>query len=192
MIKSFCMSKYFKIVKDNNPSIRKRCEEVKEITPEIIDLVNKMHDYLVASQDEEIANKYHLRAGVGLAAPQIGKNIKVIAIYIPQLDKDGNDTSVDYRLINPKIISESVRLAYLGAGEGCLSVDDEHKGYVYRHFKIQVKAFDALKKKETIITATGYNAIVLQHEIDHLSGVLYYDHINKNNPFEEKVDAVRL
>ena len=110
------MSKYFKIVKDNNPSIRKRCEEVKEITPEIIDLVNKMHDYLVASQDEEIANKYHLRAGVGLAAPQIGKNIKVIAIYIPQLDKDGNDISVDYRLINPKIISESVRLTYLGAG----------------------------------------------------------------------------
>ena len=192
MIKSFCMSKYFKIVKDNNPSIRKRCEEVKEITPEIIDLVNKMHDYLVASQDEEIANKYHLRAGVGLAAPQIGKNIKVIAIYIPQIDKDGNDISVDYRLINPKIISESVRLTYLGAGEGCLSVDDEHKGYVYRNFKIQVKTFDAIKMKETIITATGYNAIVLQHEIDHLSGVLYYDHINKNNPFEEKVDAVRL
>ena len=152
------MSKYFKIVKDNNPSIRKRCEEVKEITPEIIDLVNKMHDYLVASQDEEIANKYHLRAGVGLAAPQIGKNIKVIAIYIPQLDKDGNDISVDYRLINPKIISESVRLTYLGAGEGCLSVEDIHKGYIYRSARVKVKGYDLLTDSNVEIKASGYLA----------------------------------
>ena len=62
------MKKYFKIVKDSNPSLRQKCEEVKEITPELIDFMNEMHDYLVASQDEEISKKYNIRPGVGLAA----------------------------------------------------------------------------------------------------------------------------
>ena len=47
-------------------------------------------------------------------------------------------------------------------------------------------------KKEEIITARGYEAIVLQHEIDHLNGILYYDHIDKKNPFNQKEDAIRL
>ena len=66
------MKKYFKIVKDSNPHLRDKSEEVKEITPELISFVNEMHDYLVASQDEKIAEKYNLREGVGLAAIQIG------------------------------------------------------------------------------------------------------------------------
>ena len=70
------MKKFFKIVKDSSPSLRQKSEEVKEITPEIIDFVNQMHDYLVASQDEEISKKYNLREGVGLAAPQTGRNIR--------------------------------------------------------------------------------------------------------------------
>ena len=185
------MKKYFKIVKDYVPSLREKSEEVKEITPEIIDFVNEMHDYLVASQDEDISKKYNIREGVGLAAPQVGRNIKALVVYFKE-ETDEGEKVIDHRLINPKIILESVKECYLAGGEGCLSVDDQHEGYVYRHNKIQVKAFNAQTKKEEIITARGYEAVVLQHEIDHLSGILYYDHIDKKNPFIEKPDAIRL
>ena len=185
------MPKYFKIVKDSNPSLREKCEEVKEITPELIDFVNQMHDYLVASQDEVISKKHNLREGVGLAAPQVGRNIKALVVYFEEPTEDGSRV-IDHRLINPRIILESVKEVYLSGGEGCLSVDNPHEGYVYRHNKIQVKAFNVQTKKEEIITARGYEAIVLQHEIDHLNGVLYYDHINKKDPFEVKEDAIRL
>ena len=172
------MKKFFKIVKDSNPSLRQKCTEVKEITPEIIDFVNQMHDYLIASQDKEISKKYNIREGVGLAAPQVGRNIRALVVYFEEPTEDGGTRVIDHRLINPKIILESVKEVYLSGGEGCLSVDDQHEGYVYRHYKIQVKAFNAQTRKEEIITARGYEAIVLQHEIDHLSGILYYDHID--------------
>ena len=106
------MSKYFKIVKDSNPSLRKKCEEVKEITPELIDFVNEMHDYLVASQDETISQKYNLREGVGLAAPQVGRNIKALVVYFEESTEEGSRI-IDHRLINPKIILESVKEVYL-------------------------------------------------------------------------------
>lgn len=186
------MKKFFKIVKDSNPSLRQKSEEVKEITPELIDFVNEMHDYLVASQDEEISKKYNIREGVGLAAPQVGRNIKALVVYFEEQVDENKTIIIDHRLINPKIILESVKECYLSGGEGCLSVDEPHEGYVYRHNKIQVKAFNVQTKKEEIITARGYEAIVLQHEIDHLNGILYYDHIDKKNPFNQKEDAIRL
>ena len=185
------MKKYFKIVKDSNPSLRLKSEEIKEITPELISFINDMHDYLVASQNEEISKKYNLREGVGLAAPQVGRNIKALVVYFEEQTDEGVRI-IDHRLINPKIILESVKECYLSGGEGCLSVDNPHEGYVYRHNKIQVKAFNAQTMKEEIITARGYEAIVLQHEMDHLNGVLYYDHIDKKNPFNQKEDAIRL
>ncbi|HOA11556.1 MAG TPA: peptide deformylase, partial [Bacilli bacterium] len=64
---------------------------------------------------------------------------------------------------------------------GCLSVDEDHPGHVYRHYKIRVKAFDILNNEEVEINTFGYPAIVLQHEIDHLHGVLFYDRINEEN-----------
>ena len=68
------------------------------------------------------------------------------------------------------------------SGEGCLSVDGVHNGYVYRHNKIQVKAFNVQTMKEEDITARGFEAIVLQHEYDHLDGLFFYDRIDKNKP----------
>ena len=181
----------FKIVKDNQKSIREKCEWIPTpIEGKYIDFVNDMHDYLLLTQNEEVATKYHLREGIGLAAPQVGHNIRALVVYYVDYDRDGNEIIIDHRLINPKIISESVKLAYLKAGEGCLSVDTPHEGYVYRKYKIMVKAFDAKTKKDTIITAKGYEAIVLQHELDHLDGVLFYDHIDKNDPFKKLDNSV--
>lgn len=185
------MKNIFKIVKDNNPNLRKHCEEVTEVTPEIVNLLNDMHEYLVMSQDENLSKKYKIKEGVGLAAPQVGKNIRALVVYFED-EVDGEKIIIDHRLVNPKIILESIKEVYLRGGEGCLSVDAEHEGYVYRHFKIQVRAFNIKTMKEEIITARGYEAIVLQHEIDHLNGILFYDHINKKDPFIEKPDAIRI
>ena len=76
----------------------------------------------------------------------------------------------------------------LEGGEGCLSVDNPHEGYVHRFYKIRLKAFDALQNREIELTARGYDAIVLQHEYDHLNGVFYYDHIDKNQPFNKQLN----
>lgn len=186
------MSKLFKIVKDNCSSIRERCKEVENITPEVIDFVNEMAEYLKLTQDETFRDKHHLREGVGLAAPQVGRNIRALVVYFEEENEDGSIKVIDHRLINPRIISESVKLVYLSGGEGCLSVDGEHQGYVYRKYKILVKAYDVKEAKEVVITARGYEAIVLQHEIDHLNGVLFYDHIDKKDPFKVIEGAVRL
>lgn len=182
----------FKIVKDTAKSIREKSVEVNPITPEVIELANQMAEYLKRTQDETFREKHHLREGVGLAAPQIGKNIKVIVVYYEAQNEDGTIKVVDHRLINPRIISESVKQVYLSGGEGCLSVDGEHEGYVYRSYKILVKAFDAKSQKEVVVTARGYEAIVLQHEIDHLNGILFYDRIDKSNPFKQIEGAERL
>lgn len=188
------MKKLFRIVKDNAKSIRATSVEVENPNDEeIINLVNEMHDYLVLSQDSVVRDKYKIREGVGLAAPQIGRNIRALVVYYTIEDEKGNVIEkVDHRLINPKIILESVKETYLEGGEGCLSVDEDHKGYVYRKYKIQVKAFNAVTRKEEIITARGFEAVVLQHEIDHLNGILFYDHIDKKDPFKVHQDAVRL
>lgn len=180
----------FKIVKDNNPSLRKKCEDViLPLSEEDKSLIFDMLTYLKLSQDEEYKKDHpNVREGVGLAAPQIGVNKKMIVVYYPIDEKE----CVEHLLVNPKIISQSMKLTYLSNGEGCLSVDDTHQGYVYRHHRIVVKAFDAKKNKEVNITAKGLEAIVLQHEIDHLDGRLYYDRINKFDPFNKINGSIEI
>ncbi len=180
--------KIFKIVKDNKKNLREKSLEItfpldKELEDTLLDMV----EYLKISQNDELAKKYHLRGGVGLAAPQIGINKRMLAIYVEMDEK-----VYEYALINPKIISESAKLTYLQGGEGCLSVDFEHNGYVYRHYKIKVQAFNLLTNKEEILEFKGYLAIIVQHEIDHLDGVLFYDRINKLNPFEVRKNSIAI
>lgn len=166
------------IVRDGHPALRKKSKEVP-IPPseEDIHILNKMLEFLKNSQNEEIAEKYKLRTGVGLAAPQIGINKQLIVIHFTH-----NDRLYSYQLINPKIVSHSVEKAYLSAGEGCLSVDEQIDGYVVRHARVTVKAFD-IDGNPLKLRFRGYPAIVIQHEIDHLNGIMFYDHINKQNPF---------
>ena len=84
-----------------------------------------------------------------------------------------------------------LKKAYISTGEGCLSVNEDYPGRVYRSNKITVTAYDVLKQSDVKITASGYEAIVLQHEIDHLNGVLFYDRIDANN-ISKYPDAVEL
>ena len=80
-------------------------------------LAHDMMAYLVISQDEEQNEKYHLRPGVGLAAPQVGQSKAMAAVLVP-----GDDNEILFKevLINPRIISNSVQHAALAEGEGCL------------------------------------------------------------------------
>ena len=168
-----------KIVKDSNPIMRKRSLPVEmPLSKEDKELLDAMLDYLIKSQDDEYAKKHNIRAGVGMAAIQVGVLKRMFVIYYPKSETE----IVQYQLVNPKMLEESVRKCALENGEGCLSVDDDHQGLVHRHYKIVMKAYDALQGQEIVITARGYDAIVLQHEYDHLNGMFYYDHIDTSNP----------
>lgn len=166
------------IVRDGHPSLRKQSKEVSlPPSEEDVHTLQQMMEFIKNSQNDEIAQKYQLRSGVGLAAPQIGINKQLIVIHFTQ-----DDRLYSYQLINPKIISHSVEKAFLSGGEGCLSVDEAIEGYVVRHARITVRAFD-IEGTPLKLRLRGYPAIVIQHEIDHLNGIMFYDYINDENPF---------
>ncbi len=100
--------------------------------------------------------------GVGIAAPQVGLHERVIIV-----DKNGQPTA----FINPEIIETSFKL--VDSEEGCLSVPG-YWGIVKRHRSVRVRAIDE-QGKSAELKANGLLAIIFQHEIDHLNGVLFID-----------------
>lgn len=167
------------IVREGHGALRKKSVEVM-IPPntEDVEILGKMLEFLMNSQDEDKAEKCNLRPGVGLAAPQLGINKRMMAVHF----EDSKEKLFSFGIFNPKIVSHSVEIAYLEDGEGCLSVDRHVDGYVSRYARITISGFD-LDLKPIKIRLKDYAAIVFQHEIDHLNGIMFYDHINKNNPF---------
>lgn len=179
------------IIREGNPTLRAVAEDVTfPLSDQEIILGEKMMQFLHHSQDPIMAEKLGLRGGVGLAAPQLDISKRIIAVLVPNPeDADGNPPKEAYSLqevmYNPKVVAHSVQDATLGDGEGCLSVDRNVPGYVVRHARVTVEYFtkDGEKKR---IKLKGYNSIVVQHEIDHTNGIMFYDRINPNNPFEIK------
>ena len=157
---------YKDIIQDSDTVIRKKSVNVElPLNAEDKQLLMDMLQYVRDSQDNELAEQNGLRPAVGIAA-------------------------IQFALANARIVSESVQLSYLKNGEGCLSVEKEHQGLVPRHARITVKAYDLLQDKEITIKASDYLAIVLQHEIDHFSGTLFYDRINQNDPWHAEKDSI--
>lgn len=181
-----------RIVKDNANSIHSPSKTVEmPLSPENKAILDEMLQYLKNSQDPEFLKQNpKVREGIGLAAPQIGLNKRMLVIYYCTDEEKGE--YITYQLVNPKIISSSIKECYLENGEGCLSVDKPHPGYAYRHYKITVQAYDAYIGQDVQIRAIGFDAIVLQHEIDHLDGILFYDRIDKDNPFIKKSGSVAI
>lgn len=168
------------IIRDGHPTLRAVAQEVTlPASNEDKEILKSLLEYVKNSQDKEIAEKYQLRAGIGLAAPQINVSKRMIAIHL----NDEKGVLHSYALFNPKIISHSVERTYLSSGEGCLSVDEAIPGYVPRYARITVKAV-TLDGEEVKLRLKGMLAIVFQHEIDHLNGIMFYDHINKEDPFK--------
>ena len=173
-----------KIVKDSNPIMRQKSLPVSlPLSAEDKKTLDDMLEYLKLSQDEDYAAKHNIRAGVGIAAIQIGILKRMFCVYY-----ETENGITQYQLVNPKIVEYSVKKCALQNGEGCLSVDGEHPGLSHRYYKIKMVAFDALSNQDIVITARGFDAIVLQHEYDHLDGKFFYDRIDKNNPNQKLIN----
>jgi peptide deformylase len=147
-----------KISRYGSDVLRKVAEPVEEITDEIRQLARDMLERMYDSD------------GVGIAAPQIGVSRRIIIV-----DVDPYDPSKDpIALINPEIVD---RQGQKSAEEGCLSVPDI-RGEVKRAERVTVEGLD-LDGNKVRIEATELLARALQHEIDHLNGVLFIDHLSR-------------
>lgn len=151
-----------------NPELKKISEPLSEINEEtkkiIADMLETMYD----------------APGVGLAAPQVGHLERIIVIDISEKDEEANGPIV---LINPEITSCEGKILF---EEGCLSVP-EYTADVSRYAKVTVKALNE-NSEEVIIEDDGLLSVVLQHEIDHLDGILFVDKLGliKRDIFKRK------
>ncbi len=141
--------------------------------------IRGLYEYMIVSGVDELVEKFKIRPGVGIAAPQVGVNKRMFAINCNDF-LDENNTKYMYAFINPVIVAKSKEMVYLPGGEGCLSVERETNGFLTpRHLQIKIKSaiydYNTGKIKNVQMTLFGYPAIVFQHEYDHLDGILYTD-----------------
>lgn len=136
------------VVKVGEPVLRKKSREVTEFNEKLWTLIDDMYDTMYKEE------------GCGLAAPQVGILRRVIVV----------DCGEKIEMVNPVILSSS---GEVGMNEGCLSVPGRN-GYVLRAKKIKVSFQTRTGEKKTK-TFYDFEARALQHEIDHLDGVLYID-----------------
>lgn len=148
----------YQIVKKGDNILRENARIVTEITPNIIKLLDNMRDTMYAAN------------GVGLAAPQIGISKRVIVV-------DTGDELLE--IINPEIIMKEGEQT---DSEGCLSVPGM-LGEVTRAYRVKVKGLDR-QGQELEITREEMTARALQHEIDHLDGILFIDRAINLKPVE--------
>jgi peptide deformylase len=124
--------------------------------------------------------------GVGLAAPQVGQSRRII-VYNPQAgSSNANEDTKEFKaLINPEIIASSGSI--VSENEACLSVPD-YSCNVKRFETVTVRGLN-LEGKKLEFDAQGLLAVIMQHEIDHLDGILYIDRIStlKRNMYKKKV-----
>ena len=144
-------------------------------------LIKDMLEHLYYSRIEKYAEKYNLRPGMGLAAPQMGINEKFFVVCHEESEGNFND----YVIINPKMISHSEELIYASEGEGCLSVNRDVPGIVPRYARATFTGYD-VDGNPIKIRVREELAIAFQHEYDHLHGIMFYDHIDSKDPFKNK------
>lgn len=148
------------IVTYPDPRLKRIAEPVAAVTDELRELVKNMADTM-----------YEAR-GVGLAAPQVGENIRLIV-----MDDSGPEERVNLRaLVNPVITTSGPQIC--SEAEGCLSVPHNYRSDVPRYARVSLKYHDldgTLHEEEL----EDYPAIVVQHEMDHLEGKLFIDHISR-------------
>ena len=140
-----------------------------------------MIEYLHDSQIDELAEKYDLRPGMGLSAIQLGIP-KRYFVVVYEVDENEFET---YVLINPRMISNSVEQIYVADGEGCLSVNRPVEGIVPRYARVTFEAYD-MDGNKIQVRAREDLSICFQHELDHLNGILFVDHIDPKNPFKNQ------
>lgn len=173
-----------KILDEKNKILRTKSNEVVfPLSKKDKDLIKDMLVYLKMSQMEKYSVPLNIRPGMGLAFIQLGipKNIFVICNEVNEEPQEFKN----YVVINPKIISYSEEMIYVGEGEGCLSVNRPVDGIVPRHARMTVEAYDENGERYTIRLREDLS-VAFQHEMDHLNGILFIDKIDKKNPYKNK------
>lgn len=164
------MPKILKIVTHPNPILRKKSREVKSS-----ELKDKKLGELLLDMEETMFKK----DGAGLAAPQIGENLRIIVV------RHDDETRI---MINPQITKKSWKKEI--EEEGCLSVIDDKGQIIYgpvsRHQKISCLYLDASGKKQRL-EAEKLLARIIQHEIDHLDGILFIDRLAGSDKKKKKL-----
>jgi peptide deformylase len=143
-----------------DPVLREKAREVEEIDEAVRAVAQDLLDTLREGED-----------GVGLAATQIGEDVRVIAVAAP--DEAGKRTAAR-ALVNPRVVEKGGRI--LAEEEGCLSVPGLYE-VVKRPERIRVRAL-TLEGEEIDEEHTGMAARVFLHEVDHLDGVLFVDRVS--------------
>ena len=154
------MSRY-ELVLYGDPALRRKTEPVEEIDDDLRHLVDEMFRVMFEEQ------------GIGLAAPQVGVSKRVFVIDIPSEDEDADEEGLRLVAINPEIVSKS------GSDtdeEGCLSIPGVREK-VTRPGSVVMHYID-LDGDECEVEASGLFARALQHELDHLEGILFIDKIS--------------
>ena len=177
------------IIREGHPTLSQRSKDVDiPLDEETKQTLKDMMEYLEHSQDPVKSEELGLRPGVGLAAPQINVKKRMIAVFTT--DEEG-EKLYKLLLVNPKIISHSEALTYIPGGEGCLSVDREVTGLVPRYKKIKLRSYQYLPETDDLrkieLRLSGYVGVVVQHEIDHLNGVLFVDKLEDELPNAEPI-----
>lgn len=147
-----------KILIDGDPRLRQKATKVRQVDSQLRRVADDMWETMTEAE------------GVGLAGPQVGVMRRIITVHVPASMDEEDDPEYSYVLINPEIVRGYGDVAAL---EGCLSIPG-WAGEVVRRENVTVKAIN-LDNKPVRIKAYGYLARVLQHEIDHLDGILYTD-----------------
>jgi len=151
-----------------DPHLRERSKKVGVITDEIRAVIN---DMVSAAVDWEESRPHEV--GVALAAIQINRPLKIIVVRNDFDNKEDKTFSV---FINPQIVKRAGKLEE--DFEGCLSVKDVY-GKVPRYEKVRMRALNE-NGQEVRVRAEGFLARVLQHEVDHINGTVFIDHIRDN------------
>ncbi len=162
-----------KVLHYGTPSLREPSKEVHKVSRKITDLVQDLFDTMYAQN------------GVGLAAPQIGVNLRVFVI-----DASTKEEPLDPMVfINPKIIKKS---GAIKSNEGCLSFPEAYTDVV-RYKDIMVKATNE-HGKPFVMEVKGGNLLAraIQHENDHLDGILFIDHCLNRFEAEEVLKKYNL
>ena len=160
------------------PILKQKAQKVEKVDAEIQKLLDDMLETMYAS------------AGLGLAAPQIGVSKRIVVIDVEQEDDDnGVKSGNPLCLVNPEIIWRSEDKVC--GEEGCLSVPKQ-RAEVERNAEVKVRYLD-YEGNEQEIFGDGLLAVCLQHELDHLDGLLYIDRISrlKRQMLLKKLDKMR-
>ena len=166
------------IIQPDNPLLRRQAQRVSNFDAELQELIDDMIDTMTAAQ------------GVGLAGPQVARSLRIIVARLPDdeesVEEYGEDAGKLYVVVNPAVIGRSENKV-VGV-EGCLSLPGL-LGDVERVESIELAGQDR-QGKPIRLSARGWLARVLQHEIDHLDGILYIDIASKVwRPEEEEALA---